>query len=58
METKSDRKLQTLSLLKYSQISVKEIDQAAKEAPNPNHIEGMTAKSKSFSSDLQLTLHQ
>ena len=58
METKNDRKLQTLSLLKYSQISVKEIDQAAKEAHNPEHTEGMTAKSESFSGHLQLTLHQ
>ena len=50
----SDRKLRTLSLLKYSRISVKEIDQAAKEAHKPEHKKG--AKSESLYNDLQFNI--
>ena len=52
----SDRKLRTLSLLKYSRISVKEIDQAAKEAHNPELKEGVTAKSESLYNNLQFKI--
>ena len=52
----SDRKLRTLSLLKYSRISVKEIDQAAKEAHNPEHKEGVTAKFESLYNDMQFNI--
>ena len=56
MRLETNRKLRTLSLLKYSRISVKEIDLVAKEAHNPEHKEGVTAKSESLYNNLQFNI--
>ena len=56
MRLETNRKFRTLSLLKYSRISVKEIDLVAKEAHNPKHKEGVTAKSESLYNNLQFNI--
>ena len=48
-----DQKLQTLLSLKYSRISAKDMNLAAKAAHNVEHEEGVTIDTESLYDDLQ-----
>ena len=50
----SDRKLRTLSLVKYSRISISHIDQVAKSTKNVENV--VIAKAESLYGDLQLNI--
>ena len=51
-----DQKLQTLLSLKYSRISAKDMNLAAKAAHNVEHEEGVTIDAESLYDDLQFKI--